>query len=116
TRPVWNDFDEFGLLLGLERIPGESNRDFRIRMMTVGQVPPGASRSRLEIDWARRLGLVIEQEWPDDSEPIEIENAHHEACFVDGRLYPSIRTEKGALLEPPEDAEGKTRGIVALAR
>lgn len=35
--PIWNSFDEFGLLLGLERLPGETNREFRIRIYNVGR-------------------------------------------------------------------------------
>lgn len=114
--PIWNDFDEFGLLLGLPRIPGESNSDYRTRMMTVGQVPPGASEGRLIADWSRRLGLIIETVWEDDRVPLEVENALPFACFVDGRLYPASDTGTGALLSPVPESEGQSRSVIALSR
>jgi hypothetical protein len=33
TEQIWNQFDEFGLIAGVERLPGESNIDFRHRII-----------------------------------------------------------------------------------
>lgn len=117
TRPhhVWNDFDEFGLLLGLSRLPREDNESYRKRMKTVGFVPPGASKDRLVADWARRLGLLIELTWK-DNEPLLVPGALAYACFVDGLPYPAVPHPEGALLEPQSDAEGVERVVTALLR
>lgn len=112
---VWNDFDEFGLLLGLERLPREDNESFRTRLRTVGFVPPGASKERLVADWARRLGLVSNLPWKDD-EPLLIPGALPYACFVDGLPYPAAPHPDGALLEPSENASGALRSVTALIR
>jgi len=45
--PIWNSFDEFGLLLGLERLPGETNREFRLRIYNAGKYFGSATKQGL---------------------------------------------------------------------
>ena len=45
---IWNQFDEFGLLSGLDRIPKESNSDFRNR--TIGHAPYNSTEQGL-VNW-----------------------------------------------------------------
>jgi len=54
---IWNCFDEFGLLLGLPRIPGERNRDYKARLLAVYQYPANSTYSGLIYGISRELGL-----------------------------------------------------------
>lgn len=54
---VWNVFDEFGMLLGLYRIPGESNKDFKHRILDVFKRPPGDSKEGLQNHLSRVLDI-----------------------------------------------------------
>lgn len=54
---IWNHFDEFGLLLGLERIPGEKNRDYKERLLGVYTNPSNSTYDGLRNGISRELGL-----------------------------------------------------------
>ncbi len=54
---VWNAFDEFGLLLGLSRIPGENNSDYKTRLLDVYTSPANSTYLGLRRGIARELGL-----------------------------------------------------------
>ena len=56
--PIWNNFDEFGLLLGLERLPGETNREFRIRIYNVGKYFGSATKQGIINAVSTELGLT----------------------------------------------------------
>jgi len=54
---VWNCFDEFGLLLSLSRIPGETNSTYKDRLLDVYTNPANSTYSGLRYGIARELGL-----------------------------------------------------------
>lgn len=56
-KAVFNPFDEFGLVLGLERLPGEKNFDYRKRLLDVGQHRPAATREGLLNSISREVGI-----------------------------------------------------------
>lgn len=55
---VWNCFDEFGLLLGLSRILGEKNADYKDRLLDVYANPANSTYAGLRYGIARELGLT----------------------------------------------------------
>lgn len=57
---VWNPFDEFGLLLGIERLFGERNFEFKERILDVFRKPGNSTREGLENAVSRELGLEPE--------------------------------------------------------
>jgi len=54
---VWNCFDEFGLLLGLPRLNGEKNNDYKTRLLDVYTNPANSTYSGLRYGMSRELGL-----------------------------------------------------------
>ena len=58
---VWNAFDEFGFLLGLNRLPLESNHSFKERILDVFQNPGGSTKKGIESGLSRELGLNKEE-------------------------------------------------------
>jgi hypothetical protein len=54
---VWNAFDEFGLLLGVERLYGERNESFKQRILDVFRKPGNATKGGLTNALSRELGL-----------------------------------------------------------
>lgn len=58
---IWNAFDEFGLLLGIDRLFGERNDAFKERILDVFRKPGNATRSGLASGLARELGLEPEE-------------------------------------------------------
>lgn len=55
---IWNCFDEFGLLLGLPRIPGEKNRAYKARLLDVYTNPANSTYSGLINGISRELGIA----------------------------------------------------------
>jgi hypothetical protein len=54
---IWNCFDEFGLVLGLSRLPGETNRDYKTRLLGVYTNPANSTSTGLRYGIARELGI-----------------------------------------------------------
>ena len=54
---VWNCFDEFGLLLGLPRIAGENNRQYKARLLDVYANPANSTYQGLINGISRELGV-----------------------------------------------------------
>lgn len=54
---IWNCFDEFGLLLGLPRIPGEKNKNYKTRLLDVYTNPANSTYQGLLNGISRELGL-----------------------------------------------------------
>lgn len=54
---IWNVFDEFGMLLGISRLPGERNEAFKNRILDVFKNPGGATKQGLVNGISRELGI-----------------------------------------------------------
>jgi len=54
---VWNAFDEFGLLLGIERLFGERNQAFKERILDVFRKPANSTKQGLLNGISRALGV-----------------------------------------------------------
>lgn len=55
--PVWNTFDDHGLMMDLERIDNESNKDFYTRIKDVIRSPAGSTFAGIVNGAARELGI-----------------------------------------------------------
>lgn len=55
--PIWNVFDEFGLLVGLRRLPREPNENFKDRILDVFRNPGNSAYEGLKNSITRELGL-----------------------------------------------------------
>lgn len=58
---IWNIFDEFGMLLGIQRLPGERNKALKDRILDVFVNPGGAHKQGLINGISRELGLTKEE-------------------------------------------------------
>lgn len=58
---IWNVFDEFGMLLGISRLPGERNEAFKNRILDIFKNPGGATRQGLINGISRDLGIEHNQ-------------------------------------------------------
>lgn len=54
---IWNVFDEFGMLLGIRRLPGERNEAFKNRILDVFRNPGGAHKQGIINGLSRELGI-----------------------------------------------------------
>lgn len=57
---VWNTFDEFGLLVGLTRLPREENLAFKERILDVFKNPGKINKTGVKDGLARELGISPE--------------------------------------------------------
>lgn len=57
THHVWNVFDEFGLLVGLRRLPRERNPEFKERILDVFENPGSSTKEGIVNGLARELGI-----------------------------------------------------------
>ncbi len=60
---LWNVFDSFGLLLGLSRVSGETNRDYKDRLINIFQAPPGVTKRGILFGMGRELQLAGSLDW-----------------------------------------------------
>lgn len=58
---VWNAFDEFGLLLGIERLFAERNAAFKERILDVFRKPGNSTKQGLINALSRELGITEEE-------------------------------------------------------
>ncbi|MCD7910938.1 low copy number virion structural protein [Bacillus velezensis] len=78
---IWNTFDEFGLLVGVERLHLETNTEYKERILDVFRYPSGTHDIGLTNGIARDLGLIQRKdkyenliEWKDDSKDLLLKN------------------------------------------
>jgi hypothetical protein len=68
---VWNAFDEFGLLLGIQRLYGERNESYKDRILDVFKNPGNSTESGLYNALARELNI--------DKDLIKVNELHNPA-------------------------------------
>lgn len=87
---VWNFFDEFGLLLGVPRLYGERNYEYKERILDVFRRPSSSTYDGLKNGIARELGLVHQVLWNDDSAPLVLHHPRvdHGSITVNGDPVP----------------------------
>ncbi|MNQ18730.1 hypothetical protein D3C85_317820 [compost metagenome] len=84
---VWNFFDEFGLVLDTPRLYGETNRDYKRRLLDVFRHPANAAERGLYNGIARELGLSKQITWQDGGVDLIISDARvkMDSIEVDGQ-------------------------------
>lgn len=117
--PVWNFFDEFGLLLGVSRLEGERNRTYRERILDVFRRPANATKTGLLNGIARELGLTRQLNWKDSAKELVIREPRVDIASiqVDGdslsRSGYRINEDECVVLLPTEDGGEKEVRYVA---
>lgn len=103
-QPVWNEFDEFGLLLDTPRLPNETNADYRDRIIYTLRYPANATRLGLIHGLARHFGLIRKAIWEAPSSPLVLPaQTIIETIRVNEKTYPYVSvTEDGVILEPQD--------------
>lgn len=83
--PLWNAIDEQGLLLGVRRLPGESNDSFLLRIYAASRLPANSTKSGWIRGIARELGLFITLTWRDGRRdfPLPHKYVNRETIMVD---------------------------------
>lgn len=71
---VWNFLDEFGFLLDCSRLLGESNYDYKNRLVDVFKSPPSSSMNGLLNAISRETGLRVFKTWEDGSKDFIIDD------------------------------------------
>ncbi|MGV7000386.1 low copy number virion structural protein [Priestia megaterium] len=79
---IWNTFDEFGLLLGVERLHLENNQSFKDRILDVFRYPSGTHDIGLTNGIARELNMVTRADtagkalvWTNDAKDLFLKNS-----------------------------------------
>lgn len=87
---IWNTFDEFGLLLGVERLHLEKNVDYKERILDVFRYPSGTHDIGLTNGIARSLKLIQRKDkngnqliWQNDAKDLYLKNTTGK--FIDAR-------------------------------
>lgn len=106
VEPLWNDFDEIGLLYGVRRIEGESNQAFKNRLATVFSHPGNATRTGVAYETARELGQVAFHYWVDDTKGFLVVNKDRQSIIkesiqVDGMPVIVEWQADGGFMIPP---------------
>lgn len=115
--PVWNEFDEAGLLYSLPRIKGEDNHSYKSRLLDVRRLPGSSDRVGLLFAIHRYLGLAYEDTWPDMGADhiLDHEYVLPESIWVNNRKFPEERIrvvdDQTTLLLGTQSAQGETAAI-----
>lgn len=72
---VWTFFDELGMLLGCERLTGETNEAYKRRLENVFKYPRGSHKEGLINGISSDLDLRQYIEWADPTEPLILPHA-----------------------------------------
>ena len=96
--PIWNYFDEFGLLLNVPRNFGESNQAYKVRLQDVFKNPASSTYQGLANGLARELGCRVELVLDDSSKDLEFQEdmvlpTH---TLIDGSPVPESRLKKNS--------------------
>lgn len=119
--PVWNFFDEFGLLMGVSRLEGERNAPYKERILDVFRRPSSAAKTGLINGIARGLGLIRQLNWKDSSRELIIRQPRVDidSIRVDGESVPAgylgENTDGCIVIAPyPEGGEREVRYIAGV--
>lgn len=74
SHKLWDFYDEFGLLLDLTRLKGESNEAFKERILDVFKNPSNSSKEGLANGIARELGIRKNMVWEDTTKDLIIKD------------------------------------------
>lgn len=87
---IWNVFDEFGLLLDTPRLYGETNAEYKKRLLDVFRHPANAAKRGLYNGIARELGLTKEVKWRDGGQDLVLNDVRIDldSIEVDGAPWP----------------------------
>lgn len=88
---VWNFFDEFGALVGCQRLHGEKNFDYKQRILDVFKNPANSTKVGLANGIARELGIRENRVWKDDKNDFIIKDR---MVIVDSITVNGDRAEK----------------------
>jgi len=102
--PLWNEFDEFGALVGLPRIPGETNKEYRDRLRVNFQYPSNSTYQGLV------NGIIKELDGIDTDRPVPID-AHINPNFSVNRSLIDTQTEADIIVNVM-DRCGIGKGLV----
>lgn len=93
---VWNFFDEFGLLLATPRLFGETNKEYKQRILDVFRRQASSTKRGLYHGITRELGLMKEEIWRNPEEGFIIRDARVdvESIFINDQKLPSRFIEK----------------------
>lgn len=101
--PIWNVFDDFGLLVDLKRLQGEGNERFRSRILDVYRNKPGVSVGSFQTAVRRELDLWAEFDVPITATPVDgVEQATPRLVEISGLELDSQYFEEDGL--PTEKA------------
>ncbi|HHY08860.1 MAG TPA: hypothetical protein GX530_10205 [Corynebacteriales bacterium] len=83
---VWNKLDEYGLLLGLPRLPDERNQEYKERLLSSVDYPADATMLGLVHGIAKQLGFIKMIRWTESTQPLIIyDNVMEGSIRIDGR-------------------------------
>lgn len=99
---IWkaNIIDEFGLLLDMKRLDGESNLEYKNRLLEYCYNKGNSSIHGLTSFLGHSLSLYKIIEWVDGSKDIEIieDTVISRAIFVDNKPYPCVKTNNNRIV------------------
>ncbi|MCR3758655.1 Low copy number virion structural protein [Clostridium felsineum] len=115
---VWNFFDEFGLLLDCPRLYGETNAEYKMRILDVFKNPAGSNKEGLMNAIARELNMRKEIIWQDAGVDLIIEDpmVNLSSIKVDGIKYNENQvyiTDENTVLIPGIDSNKGTQKTVS---
>lgn len=117
---IWNFFDEFGLLLDTPRLYGESNYNYKMRLINVFRHPASSTERGLYNGIARELGLTKEVKWVNGGEPLIIRDVRVDlvTVYVDDQPWPQgliqIDDSGRVILEADFDYVGIERSVTFM--
>jgi len=87
-QPLWNTFDELGILLNTPRLPGEDNESYKLRLVAASRLGGDASLRGYVRALAKELGLFETFTWHDGAQDFIVPHKHvnTETIMVDGEL------------------------------
>lgn len=91
--PVWNTFDEMGLLLGASRLHGETNASYKERILDIFRRPASSTKEGLLNGVARELGLTRRLRWSEPEKPLTLSEPRIEVSSIRLDNAPTTRYE-----------------------